>query len=143
MSKFIKFMKANKIQKANEMHPVTASLCDDTGKPLDFEFRHITSAENENIRAACTKDVPVTGKPGMYRPKIDTSAYVKKLICASIVAPDMHDADLQDSYGVKTPEDLLMAMVDNPGEYQNLAAYVQQLQGFNVSFEDKVNEAKN
>ena len=79
----------------------------------------------------------------MYRPKVDTSAYVKKLICASIVAPDMHDADLQDSYGVKTPEDLLMAMVDNPGEYQNLAAYVQQLQGFNVSFEDKVNEAKN
>ena len=68
---------------------------------------------------------------------------MKKLICASIVAPDMHDADLQDSYGVKTPEDLLMAMVDDPGEYQNLAAYVQQLQGFNVSFEDKVNEAKN
>ena len=64
MSKFIKFMKANKIQKANEMHPVTASLCDENGKPLDFEFRHITSAENENIRAACTKDVPVTGKPG-------------------------------------------------------------------------------
>lgn len=143
MSKFIKFMKANKIQKANEMHPVTASLCDENGKPLDFEFRHITSAENENIRAACTKDVPVTGKPGMYRPKVDTSAYVKKLICASIVAPDMHDADLQDSYGVKTSEDLLMAMVDDPGEYQNLAAYVQQLQGFNISFEDKVNEAKN
>ena len=44
---------------------------------------------------------------------------------------------------MKTPEDLLMAMVDDPGEYQNLAAYVQQLQGFNVSFEDKVNEAKN
>ena len=50
---------------------------------------------------------------------------------------------MQDSYGVKTPEDLLMAMVDDPGEYNDLAAFVQKFQGFNVSFEDKVNEAKN
>ena len=143
MSKFIKFMKANKTVKANEMHPVTKSLCDEKGNPLDWEFKHITSKENENIRSACTKDVPVTGKPGMFRPKVDSSEYMKKLICASIVCPDLYDAELQDSYGVKTPEDLLLAMVDDPGEYQNLAAYVQQLQGFNVSFDGKVNEAKN
>ena len=65
MSKFIKFMKANKIQKANEMHPVTASLCDESGKPLDFDFRPSTSPENENIRAASTKEVTVTGKTGI------------------------------------------------------------------------------
>lgn len=143
MSKFAKFMKANKAVKENELHPVTKTLCDENGAPLDWEFRHITSKENENIREACTVDIPVTGKPNMYRPKLKSSLYIQKMIVASVVMPDLYDAELQDSYGVKTPEDLLMAMVDDPGEYNDLAAYVQKFQGFNVSFEDKVEEAKN
>lgn len=143
MSKFAKFMKANKAVKENEMHPATASLCDDKGNPLEWEFRHITSKENETIRESCMIEVPVTGKPNMFRPKLKTSEYIRKMIAASVVMPDLFDAELQDSYGVKTPEDLLMAMVDDPGEYNDLAAYVQKFQGFNVSFEDKVDEAKN
>ena len=41
------------------------------------------------------------------------------------------------------PDDLLMAMVDDPGEYNALVAFVQNLQGFNTSFNDLVDEAKN
>ncbi len=143
MSKFAKFMKAKKAIKENEMHPVTASLCDEKGNPLDWEFRHITSKENENIRESCMIEVPVPGKPNMFRPKLKSSDYIRKMIAASVVMPDLFDAELQDSYGVKTPEDLLMAMVDDPGEYNDLAAFVQKFQGFDVSFEDKVAEAKN
>ncbi|MGN1481456.1 phage tail assembly chaperone [Porcipelethomonas sp.] len=143
MSKFAKFMKANKTVKENEMHPVTKSLCDENGKPLEWEFKHITSKENENIRESCTVEVPVKGKPNMYRPKMKTSLYIQKMIAASVVTPDLYDAELQDSYGVKTPEDLLLEMVDDPGEYNDLAVYVQRFQGFNESFEDKVEEAKN
>ena len=143
MSKFAKFMKANKAVKENEMHAATASLCDDKGNPLEWEFRHITSKENETIRESCMIEVPVTGKPNMFRPKLKSGEYIRKMIAASVVMPDLFDAELQDSYGVKTPEDLLMAMVDDPGEYNDLAAYVQKFQGFNVFFEDKVDEAKN
>ena len=143
MSKFAKFMKSNKTVKENELHPVTKSLCDEKGIPLDWEFRHITSKENEEIRESCTVDIPVTGKPNVYRPKLKSSLYIRRMIAASIVVPDLFNADLQDSYGVKTPEDLLVEMVDDPGEYNDLAAYVQKFQGFNVSFEDNVNEAKN
>ena len=143
MSKFAKFMKSNKTVKENELHPVTKSLCDEKRIPLDWEFRHITSKENEEIRESCTVDLPVTGKPNVYRPKLKSSLYIRRMIAASIVVPDLFNADLQDSYGVKTPEDLLVEMVDDPGEYNDLAAYVQKFQGFNVSFEDKVNEAKN
>ncbi|CUP26058.1 XkdN-like protein [Flavonifractor plautii] len=143
MSKFAKFMKENKVAKENEMHPVTKSLCDENGKPLEWEFRHISSKENETIRESCTIEVPVTGKPNMYRPKMKSSLYIQKMIIASVVMPDLYDAELQDSYGVKTPEDLLFAMVDDPGEYNELAAYVQKFQGFNVSFDEKVDEAKN
>ena len=79
----------------------------------------------------------------MFRPKMKSSLYIQKMIVASVVMPDLYDAELQDSYGVKTPEDLLFAMVDDPGEYNELAAYVQKFQGFNVSFDEKVDEAKN
>ena len=65
------------------------------------------------------------------------------MIVASVVVPDLYDKELQDSYGVMTPEDLLLAMVDNPGEYNDLASFVQKFQGFDVSFSDKVDEAKN
>ena len=143
MSKFAKFMKVNKTTKENENHPVTKSLCDENGNPLEWEFKHNTSKENESIRESCTIEVPVTGKPGMYRPKMNSGLYVRKMIVASVVCPDLYDAELQDSYGVKTPEDLLLEMVDDPGEYNDLAAYVQKFQGFNVSFEEKVDEAKN
>lgn len=143
MSKFSKFMKANKAVKENGFYPATKSLCDEKGNPLEWEFKHISSKENEEIRENCTIDIPVTGKPNMYRPKLKSSDYIRKMIAASVVMPDLFDSELQDSYGVKTPEDLLMAMVDDPGEYNDLAAFVQKFQGFNVSFEDKVNEAKN
>ncbi len=143
MSKFARFMKSNKTVKENVKHPVTKSLCDEKGTPLEWEFKHISSKENEEIRESCTVDIPVTGKPNMYRPKLKSSLYIRKMISASVVMPDLYDSELQDSYGVKTPEDLLMAMVDDPGEYNELAAFVQNFQGFNVSFEDKVEEAKN
>ncbi len=143
MSKFSKFMKSNKIEKKNEKYVATKSLCDDNGNPLEWEFRHITSKENEDLRDGCTVDVPITGKPNMFRQKVKSSLYIQKMIAASVVVPDLYDKDLQDSYGAMTPEELLLAMVDDPGEYNELAAYVQKFQGFNVSFDEKVDEAKN
>ena len=143
MSKFAKFMKSNKTVKENGFYAPTRSLCDENGKPLEWEFRHITSKENEDLRDACTIDVPITGKPNMFRQKVKSSLYIQKMVAASVVVPDLYDKDLQDSYGAMTPEELLLAMVDDPGEYNDLASFVQKFQGFNVSFDEKVDEAKN
>lgn len=143
MSNFSRFMKSNKIVKENGFYAPTRSLCDENGKPLEWEFRHITSKENDGLRDDCTIEVPVTGKPNMFRPKVQSSKYMQKMVAASVVMPDLYDKELQDSYGVTTPEELLLAMVDDPGEYNDLLSFVQKFQGFNVSFNDKVEEAKN
>ena len=79
----------------------------------------------------------------MFRPKMQSSKYIRKMIVASVVMPDLYDKELQDSYGVMTPEDLVLAMVDDPGEYNDLAAFVQKFQGFDVDLGDKVKKAKN
>ena len=143
MSKFSVFMKANKKVKENEKYAPTESMVDENGKPLEWEFKHITSKENDDLRDANTKDIPVTGKPNVYRQKLDTSRYMAQMIAASAVVPDLYDAQLQDSYDVKTPEALLYAMVDDPGEYQDLCVWVQRFQGFTKTLDDKVADAKN
>ena len=95
------------------------------------------------MRESCTIEVPVTGKPNLFRPKVKTDEYIAKMIVASTVFPDLYDSELQDSYGVKTPEALLYAMVDNAGEYQDFTIWMQRFQGFTKSIDEKVNDAKN
>lgn len=143
MSKFSRFMKANKIAKPNEKYAPTTTLQDENGKPLKWEFKPITSKENEALRDSCTIEVPVKGKPNLYRPKVKTAEYLAKMIVASTVYPDLYDKELQDSYGVMTPEELLYAMVDNAGEYQDFTMWMQKFQGFTKNLDDKVDEAKN
>lgn len=142
MSNFSMFMKSNKIQKQNVMHPVTKSLTDEDGNPLLWEIKPLTTKENEAIREKCTMDVPVKGKPNMFRPKVDMNKYQTMLMCAAIVSPDLNNVELQNSYGVMTPEDLLKEMVDDPAEYTDLMVFVQQISGFKT-LQEEVDEAKN
>ena len=143
MSKFSRFMKANKIAKKNEQYAPTTTLQDENGDPLKWEFKQITSKENEDLRDSCTIEVQVKGKPNLFRPKVKTAEYLAKMIVASTVYPDLYDKELQDSYGVMTPEDLLYAMVDNAGEYQEFTLWMQKFQGFTKGLDEKVDEAKN
>lgn len=137
------FLKKNKRIRENTKYAATKSLCDENGKPLEWEVKALTTTESEEIRTQCTTEVQVPGKPGMYRPKVDSKLYVAKLIASSVVLPDLYNKELQDSYGVKTPEDLLKQMVDDPSEYNAFAEFVQNYTGLNESLEDKVQEAKN
>lgn len=143
MSKFSRFMKSNKKVRECGKYAPTDSLTDDNGNPLEWKFRPLTSKENEELRDSCTIEVPVTGKPNIFRPKLNTSKYLAKMIVASTVYPDLYDKELQDSYEVMTPEDLLYALVDNAGEYQEFSVWMQKYQGFTKTLEDKVEEAKN
>lgn len=137
------FLKKNKKVKENAFYAATKSLCDEKGNPLEWEIKAISTTESEAIRNACTTEVPVTGKNGMYRPRIDTSLYVAKLIAASVVFPDLYNKELQDSYGVTKPEDLLKELVDDPKEYNAFAEFVQNFSGDNQDINEKVEEAKN
>lgn len=143
MSNLSLFLKKNKKVKENTTFAATKSLLDETGKPLEWLIKPLTTKENETIREACTVELPVKGKPNMFRPKLNTSDYLSKMMVASISEPNLYDADLQDSYGVKTPDDLLKEIIDDPGEYNDLAAFIQKFNGFNTTLDDKVEEAKN
>ena len=117
-------------------------LVDESGKPLESVIRPITTTENDKLRDESTTEVQVVGKPGQFRPKIDTTKYMAKLIAKSVAEPNLYDKTLQDSYGVMTPEDLVREMVDDPGEYSALAQFIQEFNGF-TDINEKVERAKN
>jgi len=136
-------MKKNKVMKENVKFVATKSLCDEDGNPLEWEIKPLSTKDNEKIREECTKEVPVKGKANLMYPKVDTTKYLAKLITSSVVSPDLLSSELQDSYGVKTPEDLILEMIDDPGEYTNFMTFIQKLNGFDVTIDDKIDTAKN
>lgn len=137
------FLKKNKKEKANAFYTATKSLRDENGKPLEWEIRAVPTRENEDIRNACTVEVPITGKNGMYRPKLNTSLYAAKLAAASVVFPDLYDKELQDSYGVTKPEELIKELLDDTAEYNAFLEFIQNFSGLDEAMDEKVAEAKN
>lgn len=143
MSNLNRFLKANKITKGNTTYAATTSLTDEKGKPLLWTIKPLTTRENDKLRDECTIQAKVAGKPNLTQPKLDTSKFIAKMIATSVVEPNLYDKELQDSYGVMTPEDLIKEMIDNPGEYNNFAEFIQEYNGFNETLDEKVEEAKN
>lgn len=143
MSKFSAFMKANKKVKENEKFAPTASLLVQTEHLSDGSSDISVPRRMKELRDANTIEVQVTGKPNLFRPKLITSKYLMAMIVKSTVFPDLYDKELQDSYGVMTPEDLVYAMVDDAGEMQDFQLWMQKFQGFTKSLDEKVDEAKN
>jgi hypothetical protein len=112
------------------------------GKPVEWEIKPIDSDLDELLRKECTKRVPISGKRGQYNQETDTDKYLAKMCVACTVYPNLNDAELQDSYGVKDGVSLLKKML-LPGEYTEYKAKVMEVNGYDMSMEELVDEAKN
>lgn len=143
MSNLDRFLKQNKKIRENTTYLATKSLTDEEGNPLPWTIKPLTTKDNDRLRDECTIEIPVKGKPNVFRPKLDTSKYLAKMIVASVVEPNLNNKDLQDSYGVMTPEDLIKEMIDDPGEYNEFASFIQNFNSFTTTLDEKVEEAKN
>lgn len=112
---------------------VSPRFKDADGKPIPWKLRTLTEAENEEIRKASTQMVK---KGGVRVPETRPEVYLAKIAVASVVFPDLKDAELQRSYGVIGAEELLKKML-LAGEYASLIQKVQEINGFD---RDDVNE---
>lgn len=142
MSDFAVFMAGN-AAKVDNVKYVASKRFAVKGKPVEWEIKAVDSDMDEAIRKECTKKVPVPGgKRGQYTQEVDTDKYISKMCVTCVVYPNLNDAELQDSYGVKSGEALLKKML-LPGEYIELKTKVMEVNGYDMSMEDLVDEAKN
>ncbi|AZK48790.1 phage tail assembly chaperone [Paenibacillus lentus] len=111
-------------------------------KPIEWEICCITSEEDEAIRKSCTRKVPIPGKRNQFTQETDYNKYLGKLAARCTVYPNLNDAELQNSYGVMGNDALLKKML-KPGEYADYLAKIQEVNGFEMTMEEMVDEAKN
>lgn len=138
MSGFEQFMKKNKVKVENIKYPATASLQDENGEPLLWELRAVPTKERQALTDEClyleeTKDGERTA--------VDNTKLLRKIIAAAVVYPNLRDKELQDSYGVMTPEDLILEMVDCAAEFTALGEIVNK--HGKVELGKAITEAKN
>lgn len=138
MSELSLFLSDNKVKKENAFFAATKSLRDGDGNPLKWEVRPITTREDEGIREACTVFDSTTG-----RFRLDANGYMAKIAAAAVVEPNLYNVNLQNSYGVNTPEELIKEMLDDPNEYQAFVKFVQRFGELDVSMEERIDKAKN
>lgn len=135
------FFKGNAKQVENEKVVISDRFVGEDGKPLEWEIRAIGNETDDELRNQCTSQVKI--KKNVYMPKLDYTEYLKKLLVACVVYPNLNNKELQDSYAVMTAEELLSAML-LPGEYNALAEKVQEICRFDKDImEEKIEEAKN
>lgn len=135
-----KFLKTNKKVKENTTY--TLDFFEGEEKPV-LIIRPLTTKENNALIEACTYEKQVTGKPDQYTTKMNRMKYVAMMAAAAVVEPDLYDAELQDSYGVSKPEDLIQEMFDDPGEWNKFIEFINRFNGFDKSINEDIEEAKN
>jgi len=141
MADFSVFMAGNAV-KNDTVKFVASKRFKAKGKPVEWEIKSIDSDLEEALRKESTKRVPIAGKRGQYNMETDSDKFMGKLCVACTVYPDLNNTELQDSYGVKSGEALLKKML-LPGEYTEYKAKVMEVNGYDLSMEELVDEAKN
>ncbi|MEK4854788.1 phage portal protein [Paenibacillus sp. FSL H7-0756] len=140
MSEFSAFFAQTAAIETTEDFVVSKRFKDKEGKAIPWKLRSITEDENQELRKAAMKKVK--GRNGVYTPEFDSNEYLAKMVGASVVYPNLKDAELQKSYGVRGAEALLRKML-LPGEFTALMEHVNALNGYDQDMNELVDEVKN
>lgn len=103
-------------------------------------LRPLLSREADKITDQCYKNK--SGKKGKQERVFDAVKYNREICVASIVFPDLNDADLQDSYEERGADNLYSAMFLH-GEANQILEMVTEISGIGEDINDDIEEAKN
>ena len=109
---------------------------DEQGNPIAWKLR----AMDPDKSLISSDDAMIIDKKGNANFKV--SAYYKSIVANSVVYPNLRDKELQDSYKVFTPADLLNAML-NASEFNRLLKKCQEINGIDKDFDTLKDDVKN
>jgi len=125
------FFKENRAPRENEFFAATRLFKDENGVPIKWELKPLSSKKLEDIKWT-----------NMENGGLNEKQYQKDLIIASVIFPPLRNKDLQDSYGVKSAEDLLFELLTG-NEFTDLSLKVMSMNGLVDDIDELINEAKN
>lgn len=135
------FLKQNAKIVTEVEYVASKRFTDENGEPIVWRIRVLTNKELEKLRDKFTKKV---FEPGTRKSEeqFNVKDFTDELVTRTVAFPTLDDIDLQNSWGVSSEIDLVKAML-NGGEYTDLTRAIQEANGFETGFEDKVKEVKN
>ena len=112
------------------------------GKKRKMRFKPIASTIGDEIRKKCRKVSFVKGQKII---ETDNDRYLAKLIIETTIYPDLKNSELQAAWQVMGDEELLKAMKSkmSDGEYSEWSSVVSEVNGYDRSMQELVEEAKN
>ena len=124
------FMKGNCTGEEITEYEASARYKDKKGASVKWKLKAIPMALDKDIKRKCISN--------NY---FDQLKYLEMLVVNSIIFPDLKNADLQDSYGVRGESALLEKLLLG-GEYNKLAIKVQEINGL-LDMNQLITQAKN
>lgn len=131
----------NNVEIVNQVEYVASNRIKAGDEPVAWKINVLQNKVIDKLRNRYTKMIK-DGKTGVTREKFDSQGFNDAMLLESIVYPNLDDMELQDSWGVNDPLELVKAML-TPGEYADLLNAVVEAQGFEVGMDEKVRAVKN
>lgn len=131
----------NNVEIVNQVEYVASNRIKVGDEPVAWKINVLQNKVIDKLRNRYTKMIK-DGKTGVTREKFDSQGFNDAMLLESIVFPNLDDMELQDSWGVNDPLELVKAML-TPGEYADLLNAVVEAQGFEVGMDEKVRAVKN
>lgn len=146
MSDLIAFLKSRENDKVIEF-AACKDWKDEKGNPVMWKLKKLHTRELEDLRR---KHFKVNAKKKDI--ELDNYGYNNEAMAASVIFPDLRDANLADTLlsdkplDQRTPGNVLYEILKDDGEYQALFAEFSKLQGWDSGDDDAealVETAKN
>lgn len=136
------FLAQNVVKTEHERVQISNRFIDEeTGEPEYWEIRALDSYEVDALEQKATS-LKRVGKTDRWEAQTDQGKFALLTMTAAVVYPDLRDAELQDSFGVSNPEDLLCRML-KPGERMRLIETCNRLNGYTQDLDSAVEQSKN
>ena len=129
------FLKDNVANPYEEVEFIVSDRFKDDNGVIAWKLRAMSP---DNALLATDSATVVTGKHSDFK----TSVYFKNVVAETVVYPNLRDKELQDSYGVMEPAQLLNKML-NSAEFNKLLTKCLQINGLDKNFDDLKTEVKN
>ena len=135
MSDFSMFLKENAKPVEEYEYVASKRFVDADGKPVKWILKPVSSKDDNAIKDECIK---FKAKDRTF----DTAKYQVKLCAASVVFPNLKSQEVQDNYGVRGEDALLLELLPIAGEFNALLAKVNEISS-PETIDELVDEVKN
>lgn len=133
------FLKGNTVEIEN-IKVVVSDRFVEKDKPIEWELRNLKEEVVSEIR---NKSYIYNNSGRKKEKEFDSMLFTYKLCAESVVYPDLKNDELQSSYGVKNPVDLLKVML-YAGEFAKLSNAVTEMnENLSENLQDNIDEVKN